>query len=905
VTVTSGSTLGAYQVLAPLGAGAMGEVWRARDTKLGREVAIKVLPEHFADDEERLRRFEREAKTLASLNHPNVAQIFGVDQIGDTCFLVLELVPGEALDERLGRGPLPLDEALDVCRQIAEGLEAAHESGVIHRDLKPANIRLTPEGKVKVLDFGLAKPVSDGQRGSGTDSVLSTEAGRLLGTPTYMAPEQARGKPIDKRVDIWAFGCVLYECLTAKRAFGGETLTDVLATVLHAELDLATLPAGVPAHVRQLLGRCLAKDPRQRLRDIGDARLVLERSGAVGEPAESVRGSALGRTLPWGLAALLGLALAVVSVRAFGGLRAWSPDAASSTRGPLHVALALPPGDEVAQIRELPLALSPDGTLAAYVGRNANGTQLYLRPLAQAEPRPIAGTEMAKSPFFSPDGRWLGFFAQGKLKKVTVGGTALQVLADAPFARGGCWSVDDTLYFAPTNVSGIWRVPAAGGPATELTRLDPAAGEISHRWPQALPDGKSLLISIWTGPGADERQIVLQELATNGDRSVLVRGGDTPRFLAPGHLLYGRLDALYAVPWEPSRRTLEGVVPITLPECPRLDGEGVSAFALSTDGTLAYLPGGPARRAHRVVWVDHSGRTEPLPLKERDFQSATLSPDGRQAILQVEEGTGGLWLHDFARQTLTPFATSGGSSQAPVWTPDGKRVIYRGTRAGYRNLYWKAADGTGEEERLTLKAGVVQTPTSVSPDGRWLVFDENVQAAGEIWLLSLEGGRVPAAPGSHPGSQESVAAGTPRILVEGLNGQFAPDGRWIAYVSTVSGREEIYVQPFPGPGPRQPISSGGGDEPLWSKDGKELYFTTLDQLLAVDVATTPTFSAGPPRVLFDGRYRESVNGNTPYSVSADGQRFLRVQQVQPDRAVTHIDLVLGWRAELERALTEK
>jgi len=906
----AGSRLGPYSILAPLGAGAMGEVWRARDTRLEREVAIKVLPEEFADDAERLKRFEREAITLASLNHPNVAQIYGVDQVGDVCYLVLELVEGQTLEERLKRGALPLDEALDICRQIAEGLEAAHEAGVIHRDLKPANIRLTPEGKVKVLDFGLAKPMHVSTETRSTDSVLATAAGRLLGTPTYMAPEQARGKAIDKRVDIWAFGCVLYECLTAKRAFGGETLTDVLTTVLHAELDVSTLPAGVPADVRQLLARCLAKDPRQRLRDIGDARIVLERSGVLEEGVGSGgRSSALGRALPWSACALLTLLLLLVSLQAFGFLELWSRGAApASAQGAVHVSLSLPGGDEVGSRKEMPLAISPDGTLVVYVGLHSNETQLYLRPLTQSEPKPIAGTEGAKSPFFSPDGRWLGFFAQGKLKKVTVGGTALQVLADASDARGGCWGTEDTIYFAPTNVSGIWKAPASGAPATELTRLDRASGEISHRWPHVLPDGETLLFSIWTGPGPDERHIVRQALAAGGQRHVLIRGGASARFLSPGpqlpgYLLYGRLDALFAVPWAPAEVDLEGVVPIALPESPRLEGEGAAAYALSTDGTLVYLPGGDARRAQRLVWVDRAGLAEPLPLPERDYHSVVISPDGRRAIVQIEEGMVGLWLHDFARQTLTPFATSGGSSQAPVWTPDGQRVIYRGTRAGFRNLFWKAADGTGEEGRLTTKADVVQTPTSVSPDGHWLVFNEegSAQTGGQIWMVPLDGERS-ATDSERP---VPVEERTPLLLVQGTNGQVAPDGNWIAYQSLVSGRDEIYVQPFPGPGPRQPISTGGAQSPLWSRDGSELFFTTLDKLMAVDVTTTPTFSASAPRVVFEGRYRDSFNGNTPYAISADGRRFLRVQQVQPDRALTHIDVVLNWLAEVEQAAAGK
>jgi serine/threonine-protein kinase len=885
MSLATGSKLLHYEVLGALGAGAMGEVYRARDSKLGREVAIKVLPEHFADDEERLKRFEREAKTLAALNHPNVAQIFGVDQVRDTCFLVLELVPGESLEERLRRGPLAVEDALDVCRQIAEGLEAAHEAGVIHRDLKPANVRVTPDGRVKVLDFGLAKTAIESSKGSSTDSVLSTEAGRLLGTPTYMAPEQARGKPIDKRVDVWAFGCVLYECLTAKRAFVGDTLTDVLAAVLEKEPDWTKVPAATPPRVRELLERCFTKDARARLRDVGEARLALE---SARHPAESegraTRAARSGSALPWGLCAALAVLLVLVSSNTLGFFGSASSGANATPRGPLRVSLALP-GDQIGVPDEMPIAISPDGSQIVYVGLRDELTRLYLRPLDVAAATPIAGTEGAKSPFFSPDGRWLAFFTQDKLKKVTVSGTALEVLADAPAARGGAWGTDGAIYFAPTNASSLWKVPAAGGAPSEVTRLERSAGEISHRWPELTPDGKTLLFSVWTGPGSEERHIARQTLGKS-ERDVLVPGGGSPRFFAPDRLCYGNLDALFCVPWTPEQRTLAGVVPLALPELPRQEGEGASAYAFSREGTLAYLQGGPERRLLSVMRIDRKGVAQPLPLPERNYQSIALSPDGRRAIVQIDEGIVGLWLLDFARATLAPLATSGGSSQAAVWTPDGQRVIYRGTRAGLRNLFWRFADGTGEEQRLTEKPDVVQTPTSISPDGRWLTFNEEGRGHGGrgVWLLPL-------------GAEPFAARGAPTLFAEGFDGQFSPDGRWIAYESQLSGRSETYLQPFPGPGPRQSVSSGGGESPLWARDGRELYYTTQDKLMAVSIAATGELSIGAPELVFVGRYRDDVNANTPYAVTAEGH-FLRVQQVEPDRPLTHIDLVLGWGAEL-------
>jgi serine/threonine-protein kinase len=806
----------------------------------------------------------------------------------------MELVEGPTLADRIAQGPIPVDEALPIARQIAEALEAAHEQGIIHRDLKPANIKVRDDGTVKVLDFGLAKAVEPvGTKSSSasmsptiTTPAMMTGVGMILGTAAYMSPEQARGRPADKRSDVWAFGCVLYEMLTGKRAFDGEDLTETLAAIVRGEVDWRALPSGVPAQIRTLIERCLVKDRAQRLADLSVVRFLLTEAAALGTAPVAVTPRAarsIGLTLAAGLVAVAVLVTAGVT-------RVLSRPAARTDDAQVRLSLTLPEGDEVTALNELPLAVSPDGTLVAYVALRDGIQRLYLRGLADSDARAIGGTEGAKSPFFSPDGRWIGFFntVSGKLQKVSVGGTAPEVVADAGDARGGCWGSDNMLYFAPTNTSVIQRVPASGGPATAVTRFEP--GDISHRWPQLLPDGKTLIFTAWTGPGPDEHRIVQQSLAS-GDRRVLVRSADTGRYVATGHLVYGHLDGVFAAPWRLGQRDLGGAVPVALPQNARLDNEGASDFAVSDNGVLAFIRGGPGRRATRPVWVDRLGKAEPLPLPAREYESVVIAPDGRQAVVQIQDGILGLWLYDFARQTLTPFTTHGGSSQAPVWAPDGRSVLYRGTRDGFRNIFRKAADGTGSEERLTSKADVTQSPASVSPDGRWLVFTEAGKGGTTVWRLRLDGERTLERFLETPGRQ--------------VDGQVSPDGKWIAYTSSESGRNEIWVQPFQGPGSRRQVSQDGGDEARWSRDGRELFFATRDKLWAVDVEPGSVFGSSAPRTVFEGRYRPQTNLNTAYDVALDGKRFLRVQQIEPEKAATRIEIVLNWFPELTRIASGK
>jgi len=892
VGLPEGTRVGPYEVVAPLGKGGMGEVYRARDPRLGREVAIKALPAEVAQDPDRRARFEREAQLLASLNHPNIAAIHGLEEAEGAKYLVLELVHGRTLGEVIAEGPMPADEAAAIALQVAEALSAAHEKGIIHRDLKPGNVMLTPEHKVKVLDFGLGKSLdSDAGRSvdpaatpaqSPTMTIAATQAGLILGTAAYMSPEQAKGKPADRRSDVWGFGCLLYEMLAGKPAFEGEDATEILAHVVRGDPDWATLPDSVPASLRALVQRCLIKDRSKRLSDMSVVRFVLEeRTSVAAEAAAAPAATAPAPPMRWGLFAAL-VALAVVATA---GITSFlKPAPATGPAEVTRLSVVLPPDEVVPETNLRSVTISPDGKTIVYTARNAEASQqLYRRALDETDAVPIPDTDGARTPFFSPDGRWLGFFAQRKLKKVSIDGTGVQTLADAFDGRGGCWAKDGTIYFAPTGTTGLQKVSASGGTPEPATEPDRAAGEISHRWPYLTPDGKTLLYTVWTGPGIDEHAVVKLTLSS-GERSVLVRGADDATYVEPGFLVYGRLDKLLVVPWKPDQNGVGSAAPLTLPETPRQENEGASAYAVSGSGTLVYVRGGPHRMDRRIVWVDRTGHEEALPLPTRDYEAVVLSPDGTQAAVQIMDGTTGLWLYDFARGTLTPFEVSPShSSQAPVWSPDGKTIFYRGTRNGQRNLYAKAADGTSPEVRLSTKEGVIQTPMSITPDGRILFFAEiGAGAESQAWALRLDGDR-----GARPILEPATS--NPRI---------SPDGRWLAFQSLRSGRAEVFVAPFPGPGPSRQVSVGGGSTSLWSRDGRELFYTGPRGFMAVDIGGGAVPTVGTPRVLHEDHYRVSLNANTGHDVSADGKRFLRIRQVNLEGPLNHVEVVIGWAGQL-------
>jgi len=879
MSLAAGTRIGPYEIIGTLGAGGMGEVYRAKDTRLNRLVAVKAMHGAFAQDPERISRFEREAHLLASLNHPNIAAIHGVEEAEGSRYLVLEFVDGRPLSTILQHGAPPIGEALAIAGQIANALAAAHERGIIHRDLKPG------DGQVKLLDFGLGKALESessqaesatANAQSPTMTMAATQAGIILGTAGYMSPEQARGRVADKRSDVWAFGCVLYELLTGKRAFDGEDVTDVLAAIVRGEPEWSAVAATVPPHVRDLVKRCLIKNRSERLADMSVVQFVLSERVSVSTATAATQDKPSRRLPIVGIASVL--VAAVLGTILVYVLWPSGSSAAPGSTGLAHLAIPLRAGDEMTFTEQAPVTISRDGSTIAFTAVRDGKGWLFVRRIDEREASLLPGTQNAKSPFFSPDGQWIGFFAQGRLKKITVGGTGLTDLAPASDARGGTWSPDNTIYFAPRNVSGLMKVPAAGGEASAVTQLDREKGDISHRWPQVVMESGTprLLFAVWSGPGPDEHHIVQANI--DGSERVRLSGGDTPRFLPPGYLAYGRLDSLFAVPWTPGQKDLSSRVPITLRESAQLENEGSVAYDVSSTGTLVYLPGSAARRAHRVVWIDRQNRIEPLPIPDSEFENVAISPDGKFAALQIEASSIiEIWLYDFERKSLVPLGKSAGSSQAPLWTADSKSIIYRGTRKGSRNLYRKSIDGTGTEERLTTKDNVIQTPTSISPDGDWVFFNEGGSGTSVIWRVQLSG--------EH--KVESI------FTQSEINGQISPDGKWIAFQSSSDLQSEVLVQAFPGPGPRQQVSVGGGGYPLWSRDGRELYYEAGDKLMAVSFAGSPALNISAPRVLMTGRFRPGINSNTQYSVAKDG-RFLRIQRVQPELPVTQIEIVLNW-----------
>jgi Tol biopolymer transport system component len=874
-----GQRLGSFTILSLLGEGGMGQVYRARDSRLDRDVAIKILPNVWLADPERRARFDREARMLAALNHPHVGAIYGVEDVDGVPALVLELVEGPTLAERLERGPLALADALTIASQIAEALDAAHQSGIVHRDLKPANIKIRHDGHVKVLDFGLAKIAGDESTPAmsvGATATVATRHGAVLGTAAYMSPEQARGMPVDKRTDVWAFGCILYEMLTGRGAFARATFSDTIVATLEHEPEWQSLPATTPSAVRRLVKRCLEKDVAHRLRDIGDVALDLKDMRA-GDDAVVDHGVVAPGATRWTRSWLAAGVTAIVAALIAGGtvwmFKATPPAPIQVTR----LAVSLPAGDTLGSALIPSMALSPDGRTIAYAAsRGGRAPQLFVRSLDAPEATLLAGTEGAREPFFSPNGQWVGFFAQSKLKKVLAAGGGVQTLADAAIGLGGSWSGDDTIYFAPFNMSGIWKISANGGTPQEFTRVDKARDEVSHRWPHVLSDRKTVMFTVWTGPGWDEKHLEVQ-VGDGGEHRRLVPGASTGRYIPTGHLLYSKADNLIVAPFDLASLTVTGP-PVTLVEHAR-DGVGEgSQYAVSDSGTLAYVPAQSGVFERRLVWVNRDGTVAPIAAPLNAYTDPVLSPDGRSIALSVQGTTQTLWIYDLVRSSLTTLPATG-SLQSPVWAPDGRRLAYRATRAGYRNMFWRSADGSGEEERLTTSERM-QTPATISRDGQFLLFTEVAADTGnDIWVI-----------GTDP--QQRTARAVVKTRFQEISPQISPDGTWLAYNSDESGRLEIYVSPFPGPGGKIAISTDGGTEPRWSRDGRELFYRQGDRMMVVTITPGSSLTASSPHVLFEGRYQVSDTNSGGYDVAPDG-RFLMIQPTVAEQPATEFNIVLG------------
>ena len=900
MALASGSHLGSYEIRELLGAGGMGEVYRATDPKLGRDVAIKVLPPEFARNPERLARFEREARVLASLNHQNIAAIYGFEQSGDVPFLVLEYVPGPTLGERLRSGPFELEECLRAALQMAEAVEEAHDKGVMHRDLKPSNVKITPDGRLKVLDLGLAKalddePAAGDSRNPPTLSLAATRAGVLLGTAGYMAPEQIKGAIADRRADIWAFGIVLVEMLTGRPVYSAGSVAETLAAVMLKDPGLESLPANTPAAIRKLLRRCLEKDPRRRLQAIGEARLAIEETlaGAAEEPAAPpappTAPQPARRPLPWiGATAALAvvstalLALAVVHFRE-------TPPEAPPVRFQI-------PAPEKASFR-VPPAISPDGRRVAFVAAVEGGqSRLWVRPLGSLEAQPLPGTDDAYFLFWSPDSRFIGFSAQGKLKKVEVSGGPPQTLCDSPPFVSGAWSRQGVIVFG-TSRGRLFRVAAAGGAAGPLTTLDPSRQEEAHHEPFFLPDDRHFLYFIRAG-AAEHSGVYLGAVdarADSKDRRRLL-GADSHAEYAPpldgrlGHLLFVRENTLMAQPFDARKLQLAGE---PFPVAERVGAfVGHGAFSVSDTGVLAWREGAGGLRT-QLTWFDRDGKKLATVGKPGYYQNVALSPDGRQAAGEhaPDQVTNrDIWLFDLARDIPSRFTFHAAIDSMPVWSPDGGRIVFSSGRDGPLNLYQKISSGAGNETAL-LQSNTAKTPFDWSRDGRFLVYaSQDPKTRLDLWVLPMTGDRAQRAPPA------------PYLQTEfdESQGQFSPDGKWMAYTSNESGVAQVYVQPFPAAGGKRQISSEGGFQPRWRGDGRELFFLAPGGvLMSAEIRAAPKFESSVPKRLFQTQMFSQTLNFHRYAVTPDGKRFLMIATTE-ETASAPITVVQNWLAGVKR-----
>jgi serine/threonine protein kinase/Tol biopolymer transport system component len=908
MSVEIGTRLGSYEITALLGKGGMGEVYRARDTKLKREVAIKILPDEFSGDADRLTRFQREAEVLASLNHPNIATIYDLQESNEKRFLVLELVNGETLADRIQRGPIPIGEALEIGKNICEALEAAHEKGIIHRDLKPPNVKITPDGKVKVLDFGLARalensPILMASNSPTLLSAIATNAGVILGTAGYMSPEQARGRGADHRSDIFSFGCVLYEMITGRTTFDGETVTEVIASVLKQDADLSLVPANVHPRVLDLIRRCLVKDPKKRWHAAADVRVEIET--ILAESSGLKTADLAAAPMPrWQFAAAISITAIVAALGSAGMV--WRLGRTPPT-SIARFSFVLPAGQSTTRGGRRVIAVSPDGENIVYQANQ----QLYLRSMAEVDARPIEGTNSdAADPFFSADGKWIGFYsvAERRLKKIAVTGGAAVTMAEVDFPLAASWTADDQILLADPR-KGILRVSANGGKSETL--ISAKADQVMNS-PQLLPDRDHLLFTVRSatgvpnfGPGRasasdwDKAQIVVQSLRS-GERKTLIEGGADGRYVPTGHLVYALGSTLLAVPFDAAKlEKVGGPVPVTEGVARAgFNASGVAQLSFAANGTMVYFVGNTSPYLDtKVALVDRNGKAKPLPLPaERYYYEPRVSPDGKQAaVMSIDDQGSLLSVYELSQAAALRRLTFQAAADHPLWTPDGQRIIFDSGGT----LFWQRADGNGAAEELAKpQESRSFVPDSVSPDGKTLLFFAGVPNRGDIWSLSLNGDHKP------------------KPLISGDTNQthayFSPDGRWIVYVSAESSQPQIYVQPFPPTGAKYQITTTGGISPIWSPDGKQIFYIASSgdtrQLSSVDVHTQPSFGFANSTKLPIDKIAPRGGVVRPYDITPDGKQFLivyRDSNAPEQPAQTQIRITLNWFEELKRRVPVK
>ncbi len=881
--------VGPYKIERELGRGGMGVVYLAHDPRLDRAVAIKALPDDLISDPARLARFEREARLLASLSHPNIAGVYGLEEQAGARYLIMEFVEGEDLSARIARGPMPLDEALPAAIQIAAALEAAHDKGVIHRDLKPANIKLTPDGRVKVLDFGLAKPAGEplttpSQFAQSPTAAIPSMPGMLLGTAGYLSPEQARGRPVDKRTDIFSFGCVLFEMFTGITPFRGETVADAIGAALHREPDWSTLPAGTPPPIRGLLERCLAKDARERLRDIGDARLELEHTGSGPVPIVSAAPQRSAST--WTITFAAALLAAIAGAISGSFLITRAPHAPTGPTQATHLSLTLPDDPDRGQLSAtLSLNITPDGRRIVYVASDAGGLRLFQRHLDEPDPTVIADARIAGALFLSPDSRWVAYESAGHIVKSALsGGAPIPICTTDDQTRGGCWLDDGTMVVSRSIEGGLWRVSESGGDPALIVEPDRAAGELSLRWPEALPASRGILFVVKTSrlDSFDDADIWALDLKSKS-RTKLITGGCAPRFIpdtpSSGLIIYSHHNHLWAARLDLATLTLSGIPLEVWPDVPLAPDYGLAGFAIARDsGTLVYIRSDHGISNTEPVWVDPAtGAATPLGVPPGIYADATVGPDG-QVALGVLAANNYIALVD-DRGVLRRL-THGYNVDSPAWTPSGDAILAPDEHGRIMRI------PIADPDKIAPMKGLdnFRTITSWSPDGKLILCTRDTEQTGrDIWLVHADGSAPP----------EPLLA-TPDTEDEAI---FSPDGKHIAYTLTQNGHSQIMLRPFPAPGPIQQVSLTGGTHPLWSADGSTLYFRNDNALLAAAIPSDPSAHPGTPRALFTGKYLPT---RTFYARAATSNKLLLVRPTTtpPD----HLDVVLNWTADLKHRL---